>query len=309
MKKALIIGINGNFGSEMSKALLNRGWQLKVLLRDPAKKPHWLPESSSVIAGAAEDEQLVAEAAKNTDLIVYAANPPYHLWRQLAMKTLEPSVKAAEQYGIRLLFPGNVYAFAPSESPINENTPMQPPTDKGEIRQRMENRLLQASKQGAKVLIVRAGDFISPDSADTWFSRIIKKHRSGIKLALPHNSQHVHFWCYLPDLCTNSAELLDSPLPDLQVLHDPGLRLDKSDWLEACHRLGLPVKVSAFPWWFISLAALFSPLLREVNKMRYLWQQPVLLDGREWQKQQNGKLQHTPFDQILKRWLKDNSGR
>ncbi|HET8903035.1 MAG TPA: NAD(P)H-binding protein, partial [Saccharospirillum sp.] len=149
MKTALIIGINGNFGSQMALALREQGWAIRALMRDPAKAPAWL-KSEFVIKGNAQDDSAVLQAAQGVDLMVYAANPPYHRWPQEAMAMLEPAVKAAEQLKLQLLFPGNVYVYAPQAAPIDEQVSMNPPTDKGLIRQQMEQRLQRASEQGAR---------------------------------------------------------------------------------------------------------------------------------------------------------------
>lgn len=298
MKTALIIGINGNFGTQMALALRDQGWTIRALMRDPAKAPGWL-KPEAIITGQAQDEAAVLRAAEGADLLVYAANPPYHRWPQEAMAMLEPAVQAAEQLKLQLVFPGNVYAYAPQPAPIDEQVTMDPPTEKGVIRQRMEQRLQQATGRGARVLIVRAGDFIGPNTTMTWLGLMTSVKGKKVTLKLPHDSQHVHYYSYLPDLCANTAQLLSEPLQDWEVFHDPGLTLSKADWQNAFQQLGVTLKVSAFPWWGLKLAALFSPLLREVIKMRYLWQQPVIMNGAKWIQRLGSNRQSTALPVII----------
>lgn len=318
-KKALVLGISGNFGSAMAWALHNSGWQVTALLRDPGKAPDWLA-AENCIEGDAGDESLLSEIAQDIDLLVYGVNPLYHRWSELAEKMLEPSVRVAERFGLTLLFPGNIYNFTPTNALINEDTPMAPPTEKGRIRVAMEKRLKQASQQGAKVIIIRAGDFITdkpvePNQAttqdSTWFSQIVSYKSGRLELKLPHNSQHRHYWSYLPDLCANTATLIHQihtePTAEFftnwLVLHDPGLVIVKADWLEACHQLGIPVRTKSFPWWLISMMSLVSPLLREVNQMRYLWQQPVIADGQQFRMLLSDNFQSTTLNRILQQKL------
>ncbi|EAR08344.1 SDR family oxidoreductase [Reinekea blandensis] len=279
MKTALIIGINGNFGRHMASALRAQGWQIRALMRTPSKAPDWL-DVQSIIAGDARDASSVERAAEGVDLLVYAANPPYHRWHQDAMAMLEPAVQAAETRKLQLLFPGNVYAYAPQTNPIDEGTTVNPPTDKGAIRVQMEARLQQAASRGARVLILRAGDFIGPDTEWTWLDLTAKVGARAVQMRFPHNEEHHHYWSYLPDLCANAALLLKEPLGDFEVFHDPGLSLTRADWRQAFAERQISVRESSFPWWGLWLARLASPLMREVWKMRYLWQQPVLMDGR-----------------------------
>jgi nucleoside-diphosphate-sugar epimerase len=302
MKTALIIGINGNFGFQMALALRAKGWAIHALMRDPAKAPSWL-DSAAIVKGQAQDEAVVLNAAKDADLLVYAANPPYQHWPRDAMAMLEPTVKAAEQLHLPLLFPGNVYSFAPQSEPIDELVTMDPPTDKGLIRQRMEQRLKQASQNGARVLIVRAGDFIGPNTAMTWLDLMATVKGKTVKLKLPHDDSHVHYYSYLPDLCANTARLLDEPLGDWEVFHDSGLALGKADWEKACRGLGLRLQTSAFPWWGLNMAAWFSPLLTEVKKMRYLWRKPVVMNGDKWMQRLGSAYQSTTLAAVIQNTL------
>ncbi len=298
MRTALIVGINGNFGGHMALALREQGWSIRALMRDPAKAPPWL-EASSIVAGRAQDMKSIAAAAQGVDLIVYAANPPYHRWSQEAMAMLEPSLAVAEAQQLQVLFPGNVYGYAPQEAPISEHVSMHPPTQKGAIRQQMEQRLAQAAARGAKVLIVRAGDFIGPGTTLTWAGLMTSVKGKRVVLKLPHDGEHRHYYSYLPDLCRNAAQLLNMPLGSWEVFHDPGLVVSKADWLDAYEKLGLTARATAFPWWGLRVAGLFSPMLREVYRMRYLWREPVILDGNRMKDRLGFSLHATELTSVI----------
>lgn len=302
MKTALIIGINGNFGGQMATALRERGWQIRALLRNPDKAPAWLAQQAR-FAGAAQDAAAVSRAADGVDLIVYGANPEYHRWAKEAMAMLEPAVQVAEQKHLRIVFPGNVYAFAPQDEAIDEQVSEQPPTAKGAIRLQMEQRLKRASERGAQILLMRAGDFIGPGTAWTWWDMMTKRKGNRITVQFPHNGQHRHYWSYLPDLSSNAALLLERDLPAWAVYHDPGLVISQSDWREALQGLNLDYRFRRFPWWALRASALFSPLFREVLKMRYLWQEPVIMNGDKLTDELGLALVRTPLAQIIEETL------
>ncbi len=302
MKTALIIGINGNFGAQMALALREQGWAIRALMRDPAKAPAWLsPEA--IVTGQAQDKAAVMRAADGVELLVYAANPPYHRWPEEAMAMLEPALQVAEHLKLQVVFPGNVYAYAPQAASIDERVAMAPPTEKGVIRQQMEQRLRQATERGARVLLVRAGDFIGPNTTMTWLDLIASVKGGKVKLKLPHDDQHVHYYTYLPDLCANTVQLLNEPLLDWEVFHDPGLALGKSDWQNAFQSMGVTARISAFPWWGLRLAAMFSPLLKEVMKMRYLWRQPVIMNGDKLIQRLGDRRQATALPEVVRETL------
>ncbi|MDB1125118.1 NAD-dependent epimerase/dehydratase family protein [Vibrio algarum] len=298
MKTALILGITGNFGSQMAKALANVGWNVRALVREEAKAPTWL-SSDDIWVGDVHNGALIERAALGVELIVYAINPAYHRWESEAMDLMEPTVRVAEKLKSRILFPGNVYNFAPLNRPISEDSPMEAVSEKGAIRIRMEHRLHQASQQGANITIVRAGDFIGPDTHFTWLDVILKQTSSHAKMRLPHDESHVHFWSFLPDLCANTALLMSKPQSSYEIWHDEGLKLGLNDWKKAFLENGKNLNVGKFPWWVFKLISPLTPLVREVVKMQYLWQQPVLLDGNKMKQALQSQYQATSLANIL----------
>lgn len=298
MKTALILGITGNFGLQMALALKTEGWKIKALLRDESKAPQWLEKENRIVGNASEKAKIMA-AAKEVDLIVYGVSPAYHRWHIEAMILLEPSVVVAEELGIRLLFPGNVYNFAPNESRISETQTMKPVSEKGVIRVAMEARLRKASDHGAKITIVRAGDFIGPNAHATWMNMLLKEKNGKVKMAFPHDENHVHYWTYLPDLCENVAKLMGIGQASFEVWHDPGLALNRTDWQKAFSANGRTLKTANFAWWRFKIIASVVPLVREVIKMKYLWQQPVILDGEKMKRALGDQYSATDLTEIL----------
>ncbi|GGB06028.1 NAD(P)H-binding protein [Agarivorans gilvus] len=298
MKSALILGISGNFGLQMALALKQAGWQIKALLRQPNKAPSWLSQQH-IVVGDAYRQNDVAKAAQQVDLIVYGLNPAYQHWHRDALRLLEPSVKVAEQQGLKLLFPGNVYNFSPSSRAINESQTMLAVTDKGKLRIAMEQRLLKASQQGAQITIVRAGDFIGPNTHFTWLDMLLKPRQQHFQMAFPHSPEHRHYWSYLPDLCANSVHLLEQQQAHFEQWHDPGLVLSQADWQRAFAATGRELRCTRFAWWRWQALSPFVPLLREVLKMRYLWQQELILNGQKMRHSLKEKLQQTPLEELL----------
>ncbi len=298
MKTALVIGVTGNFGREMAIALAASGWAVKALMRYPSNRPSGIP-LVEVVKGSASVKVDVEQAVQDCELIVYAANPKYHRWPQEAMAMLEPVAQVAEQRKLRLLFPGNVYNFNPQEQPVTEATAMQPPSAKGAIRVQMETRLKQASENGAQVTIMRAGDFLGGGMHMSWLDFMLKGKHGHYSLAMPHDTKHVHFWTYLPDLCANAATLLNEPVTDFDVWHDPGFALTTADWQQAFAQLKVEATIKRFPWWAFMFIAPFNPMIKEVQKMRYLWQQPVVLDGTKMRAALGERRQETGLNVIL----------
>ncbi len=303
MKNALVIGITGGFGGHVAAALLEAGWRVRGLMRDPARLPPW-QHGVEAVAGDARRIEDVRRAAEGVDVIVYGVNIPYQRWHKEALPLLEPSAKVAEERGLTLVFPGNVYVFAPQEGPdFDEEAPQHPITRKGAIRQRMEQRLQEASQRGARVLLIRAGDFIGAHARGSWIHVLTKPTDQGFRLLRPGPADVVHTWANLPDVGRTVARLLErgAELPAYASFHFEGYRITFNDLVEAMQTAaGKPVRVWPFPWWAVTLASPVVPFLRELREMRYLWRQEVNLEGARLQEFLDGEVPRTPLPEALR---------
>lgn len=305
MKTALIMGITGGFGSHVADALIRNGWQIRTLMRDPAKLPKRFV-GAQVVEGNASSLDKVRAAARGADLIVYGVNAPYPKWEGTVVPMLDVAATVAEEQGATILFPGNVYSLNPEDGPdfrdgLDESAPINPPTRKGELRAQMEARLREAAGKGTKVIIVRAGDFIGRD-ATSFFSYIIKRTRRGYRLDALDKPDRVHTFANLPDMAQVAADLVarQDELPAFNVFHLKGYRANYRDIAAAIEQAsGLPVKLGRFPWWMMKLAAPFVPLVRSLLEMRYLWQVELNLDDRKLQEFYGHPVQYTPLPKAL----------
>lgn len=282
---ALILGVNGGVGSQVSRMLQQRGWRVRAMTRQ--RTSTGATDGVERVTGDAMNRQDVMDAAKGASLIVHAVNPPgYRNWESQVLPMLDNSIAAAEACGARIVFPGSVYNFGPDAFPLlTEDSPQKPFTRKGALRVEMERRLKMASMRGVPVLIVRAGDFFGPDARNNWFSQMLVKPgkpvRSVQNPAAPHAG---HQWAYLPDVAETIGRLLDraGELPAFAVYHMEGFwDFDGLQLVEAIERVvGHPVKRRQLSWLGIKLAAPFVPLFREVLEMQYLWHMPIRMSNR-----------------------------
>jgi nucleoside-diphosphate-sugar epimerase len=309
---ALIIGATGGVGSETARALLDHGWTVRALTRNPQRAQTDFAHLAGVewLKGDAMSPADVVAAADGATVVVHAANPPgYKNWKGLALPMLESSIAAARSAGARLVLPGTVYNFDPGAGVLlDESAPQNPVTRKGKIRVAMEERLREASRQGVPVLIVRAGDFFGPRAGNSWFSQGLVKPGRAIKSVSYPGKRHVsHAWAYLPDLATTIALLLErqNELQAFDVFHFAGHSFERGvELAEATRRAaGEPnAPIRSFPWFAIYLLAPLLETCREMMEMRYLWQRPLLLDNRKLVGFL-GTEPHTPLDEALRATL------
>ena len=313
-KTALIIGATGSFGGHAAAALIKHGWRVRALARDPTAAIAKTGERMPIdwFEGDGMNPADVLAAAEGASVIVHALNPPgYKNWRGLAVPALKATIAAAEKIGARIVLPGNVYNFAPDAGAmIAETAPQQPVTRKGKIRVEMEEMLREASRNGARVLVLRAGDFFGPAAPNSGLGWLTQRSRGKLRSVYATGPGAVgHAWAYLPDMAETTAQLLDHEdrLADFEVFHFAGHWMERADDLAASLRRvsGQPrLPIKPFPYPMIYALSPFVELFRELIEMRYLWRVPIGMD--------NAKLvaflgaePHTPLDQAVRATLAD----
>lgn len=314
MSKVLVLGATGGIGGEVARQMRAAGWEVCALTRD-VDKGRRENAGFSWIKGDALNRQEVLAAAHGCAVIVHAVNPPgYRNWAELVMPMIDNTVAAAIAEGATIVLPGTVYNFGPDAFPVlHEDSPQHPQTRKGAIRVQLEQRLEQASRQGARVLIVRAGDFFGARVANNWFAQgLVKPGKLVHAVSYPGAPGVAHQWAYLPDVARTVLELIErrASLDAFARFHMAGhVDTDGTQMTQAIQRVvlrrtGHQPRVGRFPWWLMKLIAPFVVTVREMLEMRYLWQTPLLLDNRRLVAAL-GQEPHTPLEQAVEATLGD----
>lgn len=306
-KTALVLGATGGIGGEMVRQLLAAGWRVRALTRGETPSPRG--DHVEWLRGDALARADVLAAARGCAVIVHAVNPPgYRHWGRLVLPMLDNTIAAAIAEGATIVLPGTVYNFGPDAFPLlAEDAPQHPLTRKGAIRVELEARLERASTQGARVLIVRAGDFFGPRAGNNWFSQGLVKPGQSVRSILYPGAPGVgHQWSYLPDVARTMLQLLAvrATLPPFARFHMAGhWDHDGQQMTGAIARVvaratGAAPAIRRFPWWLVTLASPFVATLREMREMRYLWQTPLSMENARLLAVL-GQEPHTPLDEAV----------
>ena len=176
------------------------------------------------------------------------------------------------------------------------------------MRVEMEQMLARAAADGARSIVIRAGDFLG-DTPTSWFrAAMVKPGRPVRSVTYPGTPEVGHAWAYLPDLAEAVARLAEIGhyLPPFEVYHfgghwvEPGIGIAHAV-RRVVGRPDLPIR--SFPWFAVRLAAPFSAFMRELLEMRYLWRTPLRLENRKLEALLGGE-PHTPLDEAVARILR-----
>jgi nucleoside-diphosphate-sugar epimerase len=303
-KTALVIGATGGVGGAIAQRLLQDGWTVRALNRNPdaARRGR---EALQWVQGDAMVEADVVAAAQGCSLVVHGANPPgYRNWAGLQMPMLASAIAAAKAVDARLVFPGTVYNYGPDAFPtLTETSPQHPLTRKGAIRVQMERALKAAADDGLKVLIVRCGDFFGPvPGQNNWMNQgLVQAGRPITAVRYPGPLNVAHTWAWLPDVAETVVRLL--ALPDLEpfaAYHMRGHTQTGAQLVAGMEEAaGRKLKVASLPWFAVRAMGAFNETMREMVEMKYLWDEPVLLDNARLIARL-GAEPHTPLVEALR---------
>ncbi len=304
-QRILVLGAAGRFGYAAAEAFRKAGWQVTSLVRPGAA--HRAPPGTKVVETI--DRLVAIEAARGKDIVLHALNPPLKTWRRMALPHAYAAIEAAETAGATLMFPGNLFNYGkPMPEVIDESTPMQPTSRKGEIRVEIEQRMREASDRGMRAIILRAGDFFG-SGRGSWFDLVIAKDVTRAEVTYPGPLDVAHEWAYVPDLVAGTVQLAAKrdQLGMFETFGFPGHAVTGRELVgaiaRAVGRQSHDIRMKKMSWWLIHLLSPVVPLPRELSELAYLWKVPHRIAGDKL-KAAIGEVPHTPLDTAVARALK-----
>lgn len=280
--KVTVLGINGHIGRHAALAFRDAGYSVSGFGRSN-REPI---DGVAFIKGDAGNVAEIATAIADAEIVVNALNLPYDKWdKGRAEAQLANVIAAMGDSGRTMMFPGNVYNYAATDRHMRPDTPQRPQMPRGAIRVRQEAMLAAASKAGKfQTIIIRAGDFYAPGNVGDWFDQAMLMDAGKGKVYYMADLDVGHAWAYLPDLGRAFVAVAEQRqrLGEFEAFHFAGHYQSHGAMLAAIQAAApVPLKAAQLPWLLFQALGLAVPLLREIVKMRYLWNNPMeLVDPR-----------------------------
>ena len=265
--------------------LRERGHRVRMVKRSAGH-----PEGVELLQGDATDAAFCLEAARDAATVYHCMNPPYsaRIWAEMVPKYIENLIAAAGRNGARLVVLESVYMLGRTGGhPMNEDTPMNPCSRKGEIRAREAQRLFEADQRGeVRATAARASDYYGPGGTlshvgDQFWKPVIAGKNGRVLV----NPDAIHTYHYIPDVVAGLATL--GTAEDDAYGKPWMLPCSPPETLRALvarfsRHMGREVGITAMPRWAIKGIGLFVPILREVDEMLYQWDEPFVIDDRRF---------------------------
>jgi nucleoside-diphosphate-sugar epimerase len=276
----------GQVGTPLAAKLLEDGRRVRVVRRSRGD----VAPGAELLTGDALDPAFCATACEGAEAVYHCMNPPYDsaAWAEVVPRVMDNLIAAAGRARARLVVLDNLYMLGRNGGrPMNEDTPVNPCSRKGEIRARAAERLFGAHRKGEVVAVCgRASDYYGPRGTLTYLGDYFWKPALGGKSVWsPVDPDAVHSYHYIPDVAAGLAQLgrahADAlgrawmlPCEPAGTMRDLIARFARA--------LGRPIRVSKVPKPVLKAVGLFAPLVREMNEMLYQWDEPFIVDDRRY---------------------------
>jgi nucleoside-diphosphate-sugar epimerase len=247
-----------------------------------------LPEGVERVAADIMNAAAAQRACKGATVVYHVANPPYAEWPALHPPLMGAAINAAASAKARLVFGDNLYAYGPVDGPITEDMPHHAKGPNGLSRVKVAHSLMDAHKAGTvQAAIGRGSDFYGPHArislvGDRVFARAVRG-RSAQVLGDPDLP---HTVTYIEDFARALVTLGADERALGEVWHVPNApTVSMSDFVAlVAAEVGRPSRIQIAPNWTLSLAGLFSPMIRALREQRYQVERPWLVDSCKFER-------------------------
>jgi nucleoside-diphosphate-sugar epimerase len=276
----------GQIGIPLARRLVAAGHTVRVVSRSERGA---VPGATAVRADAS-DPTAATESARGAAVLYHCMNPAYSTaaWSEQLPRIHHALVGAARAAGARLVVLGNVYALGrPDGRPLDEDRPASPASMKGAARARADAILLDAHRRGdARVVFGRASDFYGPGGEQTYFGgQFWKPVLAGNPAWLVVNPDTPHTYHYVEDVAAGLATLgaaADEDHGRAWMLPCAPAESTRALVGRMAAALGRPIPLRRVPRLALRAAGLVVPIVRELNEMAYQWEEPFVVDDRQF---------------------------
>ena len=295
MSLHLVLGY-GPAGATTARLLAEKGHSVRVVTRSERPKE---PGIEHLALDVTKTKQLV-EAAQGAVAIYNCANPFYHQWARDWPLLAASTNAAAEATGAVLVLLGNLYGYGQVDKAITEDLPLAATGVKGRVRADVWKQALQLHEQGRiRAVEVRGSDFFGPEVTDGGHlaSRVIPPLLRGKTIRVLGDPDAAHSWTYLPDVARTLVRVAGEEQAWGRAWHVPTASpLSARVMIEKlADQAGVSmVSVQRLPPAMLRTLALFSPLLRELQEVRYQFDRPFIVDSSAYTERFNEE--STPID-------------
>ncbi|MCK7536639.1 MAG: NAD-dependent epimerase/dehydratase family protein [Marinilabiliales bacterium] len=171
-----ILGANGTIGKLLAKELMSYTDRVRLVSRNPIR----INETDELLPADLTQPGAVERAVRGSEVVYLVVGFEYKakVWEEKWPLLMKETIDACIKHGAKLVFFDNVYMYDRNQiSHMTEETVINPPSRKGDVRKRISEMLMTASGEGLiKALIARSADFYGPDTDNNFITQMVLKN-------------------------------------------------------------------------------------------------------------------------------------
>jgi len=287
-----ILGSNGTTGTYIAKELPKYTDKIRLVSRNPQK----VNADDELISLDLLEAEKVSQAVKGSDVVYLTVGIVYNLraWQKQWEVIMRNAIHACKKHDAKLVFFDNVYPYGKVDGWMTEETPINPSSEKGKIRARLDEMIMYDVERGnLQAIIARAADFYGPNTPLSFANvMVIENYLKGKKAQWMIDENKKHSFTYTPDAAKATALLGNTASAYNQVWHLP---IDKNaltgkEFMElAARACGVEPKYTVLKKWMIQMAGMFNHNIKETVEMLYQLDSDYLFDSSKFDKTFNFK--------------------
>lgn len=282
-----ILGANGTIGSLLARELAVYTNRIRLVSRNPVA----VNPSDELFPADLSDPDIVEKAIAGSEVVYLLVGFDYKLtvWQEKWPRLMRSVIDACIRHQAKLVFFDNIYLYdVGAIGHMTEESPINPPSQKGAVRSRIAGMLMEEVKAGKlQGLIARSADFYGPRNEKSFLIEVVYKNfRKGKKANWFMNADKIHSFTYTPDAAKATALLGNTADAWNQVWHlptDPARITGRQMISLFALEMKQPDKVMVMPMWLLRVLGLFMPLMREMPEMMYQYDRDYFFDSAKFQ--------------------------
>jgi len=284
-----ILGAGGAIGIELAKALKEYTSDIKLVSRNPKK----VNETDQLFSADLLNKTDVEQAVKGSDVVYVTVGFPYNLktWKRSWPMFIKFVINACEKHKCKLVFFDNIYMYDQDHlNGMTEETPINPPSNKGKVRAEIAEMVMEAIDKGKITgLIARSADFYGPSIQNTCMltETVFNPLSNGKKANWMSSVNYKHSFTFTPDAGKATALLGNTEDAYNQVWHLPTASnpFTGKEWIEQIAKeQGVKPRIQVAPKFLVRIMGLFIPIMREMVEMMYQYDREYDFNSSKFEK-------------------------
>lgn len=306
-----ILGSGGIVADEIAKELTKFTTDIRLVSRNPKK----VNDTDSLFSADITSLEQTRAALTGSEVCYLTIGFPYSakIWEEKWPVTIKNVVQACYEQKVKLVFFDNIYALDTNTiGHITEESPMNPESKKGKVREFVDNHILENMRQGRiQAIIARAPNIFGPVDKNSFLTGLVYDYLKKDKAAKwVFNAEVKHSMGFIKDLAYGTVLLGNTPDAYNQIWNlpvDPN-PLSGKEWVKLyAEAMGKKNRVQVLSPWLLRLLSVFVPVMGELYEMRYQYDRDYIFDSRKFNQRFNYRA--TPNEIAVRQSVDGLSGK